>query len=324
MNDEPSDGIKALLRHPLVVMFVLGLGIRFVLMPLLTYTTDMTYWIRISNISDSGFGLYEVEGYYYTPVWGCIISVVTALCNLFGISTYGTVIPELLQFQNADFSVSPIVTSIGYNMMVKLPLVLVDVAVAWCIYSLVKDILGDDRKALLASALWFLCPLIIEESSMHGMFDNMSALLILLTFMLVRKSRYFWAGAAFGTAVLTKFFPAFFIFFLVAWVLRREGMERNGYKCLIEAIVGALLAFIIIEIPAIRDGMLWESLFFLTNRMGLSTEIMKMIFTPTGTAVFVGALAALLLVMYLFNRRYEIGFLAHLGDMEPVRRDRIV
>ena len=197
MSDEPSGRLSAFLRHPFVVMIVLGLGIRFILMPLLTFTTDMTYWIRISNIADSGFGLYEVEGYYYPPVWGCVMAVTTALCSLLGINTYGTVIPELLQFQNADFSVSPIITSLGYNMMVKLPLVIVDVAVAYCLYRLVMDITDDQKKAVLASALWFLCPLVIEESSIHGMFDNMSALLILLTFMMVRKSQYFWAGAAF-------------------------------------------------------------------------------------------------------------------------------
>ena len=324
MSDAPSGRLMQFLKHPFVLMIMLGLGIRFVLMPLLTFTTDMSYWIRISNIADSGYGLYQVEGYYYTPVWGCIMSVVTALCSLIGINTYGVLVPELLQYQNADFSVSAIVPTMGYSMMVKLPLVIVDVAVAYCLYALVKDITDDQRKALLASALWFLCPLVIEESCIHGMFDNMSALLILLCVMMVRKGGYFWAGAAFGTAVLTKFFPIFFMFFLIAWVLRREGLDRNGGIAVGKALIGAVAAFVVIEIPAVMDGMFWESLFFLTDRIGLSTETMKSIFTVKGTLIIVAVLAVIVLALYLFNRRFDGGFLQHVVDMDPVRRDGIV
>ncbi len=51
-------------------VILLGLAIRFVLAPLTFNNFDVTYWVRIANMAESGVGLYGIEGYYYTSPWG--------------------------------------------------------------------------------------------------------------------------------------------------------------------------------------------------------------------------------------------------------------
>ena len=59
-----SAAARRFLSRPIVKVMIIGLAIRVVLMPLLTPGYDMTYWMRIMNMAESGMGLYVVEGYY--------------------------------------------------------------------------------------------------------------------------------------------------------------------------------------------------------------------------------------------------------------------
>lgn len=290
--------LSSFLRNPFVILIVLGLAIRLILAPLLTANYDMTYWSRIINMGDSGLTLYDIEGYHYTPPWGFFLSFVGFIGSLLGITNLGTRISELSSAMNYDTVYSDIVTSMEFALLVKVSLIIVDVAVAYVLYRFVKDAFGDERKALTVSAIWFLSPMTIVQSAVHGMFDNLAVLMLVICLMMAHKRRYGLAGASLMLAILTKFFAIFLIPLIIAWVLRRDGFTRSGAKSLGIAVLGALICFALVEGPFLLTGDLWNSLYFITMRLDVTADQMAAIFTPTLLAILVIAIVAVIAIAW--------------------------
>ena len=324
MRDVSKTCAAVMRDHPLATVLVLGSAVRLILMPTLTFNIDMTYWVKISEMVGAGFGLYDVTGYYYTPVWGYVVALFTFLGELLGITDMAALVPEFAQYLSRDYPMAAYAVSPAYAVMMKIPLVLTDVAVAFMLYHLVKDITDDDRKGVWAFALWYLCPLTIMESSIHGMFDCMSAMSILASFIFLRRKEYLIAGVAFSVAVLTKFFPIYLIFFLRAYVVREEGLDRNGFGALTRSVLGAIAALIVIQIPAFINGQFWESLFFLTDRIGVSTDFLNGITSPRMIPFLIAGAVVLCLILWYFHRRIEGAYIGRIISMDPGRRDRLV
>ena len=317
-------GVPEICRRPLTVILVLGLAIRLVLMPLLTFELDLGYWLRITGMLDAGFGLYDTTGYYYTPIWGYIVAVFSYLGSLIGISDLATFVPELTPYISGVYIVSEYVVSPAYAVMMKIPIVMADTVTAYLLYDLVKYVTSDTRKAVRAFALWYLCPFVILVSSVHGMFDSISAMLILLTICLIVRRNYFLGGAAFALSVLTKFFPLFFIFFLVAYVLRREGIDGRGLRYLLSAVAGSLAASVAVLLPAALNGQLWESLFFLTDRLGISSWTMDTSTVSRMILALILIVCAVCVVGYVINRWKGAVIRDCLSSIDPKVRDRRV
>ncbi len=278
-------------KHPLAVLIVLGVLLRLVLMPLFSFNIDLTYWMKVFDLIDGGNDLYSVGGYYYTPIWGYVLGAMDALAHLLGITDFGTVAPEMYPYQGKDYSISPYITSIAFNVLVKIPLVLTDVAVGYLLYAFVRRI-SDRGKALIACALWFLCPLTVLESSVHAMFDNMSAMFMLMAFIAAYDRKYILAGGVYSLAVLTKFFPLFFVFLLIAIVFRNEGINMSAIKNTAKAIASAVAVMLVIEIPPILKGQFWDTVDFLTERIGVSASTLDSL----GIWFFVGLFAFLFII----------------------------
>ncbi len=308
-------------KHPFVMLLLIGLILRLIIAPLFTFNIDVGYWSDVVDVFQNGFGLYGTAGYYYTPVWGYYMGSVASFMEIFGITDYGVYVPELNSFVYSDFSVFPFVTSIEFNFIVKLPLILVDAATGWLIYYLISKHFGDQKKALLAFALWFFCPLVITESTFHGTFDNISVMMLLAAIALMMDGKYTLAGAAFSAASLTKFFPVFMIFFLVAYVLRKEGLDAKGVKCVLKSVGGAIGAFLLIYLPNILRGDFWQSVFFLTSRIGISRETMSSIGVGT-TIVIIVAIAAFIGLVAFIIARYGNRFMERMNSMDERVRNR--
>ena len=282
-------------KHPLAVLLLTGLAVRLVLMPLFSFNIDICYWMKAFNLIDAGQNLYGIDGYYYTPVWGYVLGVMDAFAHVLGMTDYGTYASEFYPYVGRDYSIASWITSISFNVMVKIPLILTDLAIGYLMYAFADRITGDRKKAVAACAFWMFCPLTILESSMHGMFDNISAMFMLMAFITAYDRKYIFAGGTFALAVLTKFFPVFFIFLLVAMVFRNEGINAKALGKVGTAVLSAVVVLVIVEIPAIINGQFWDSLSFLTGRIGLSVEFMESVTGPLTwvlLAVLVAAVCA--------------------------------
>jgi hypothetical protein len=318
---DPSHAMDRL-KRPLITILAIGLAVRLALMPWFNLELDLGYWVRITGLLDAGFTLYDTVGYYYTPIWGYVVGLSSFIGSLLGVTDLATFVPELTPYVSGVYFLSEYVVSPAYSVTVKLPIILADTVTAFLLYDLVKDITNDRRKAVFAFALWYLCPFVILISSVHGMFDSISAMLILLTISFVHKRRYILGGVSFSLAVLTKFFPVFFVFFLIAYVLKREGLDRNGVKHLLSAFIAAVVTLFAVQFPALLRGQFWESMFFLTDRVGLSTDLAKTIFSPKVLPMILLFIVIVCAVIYLIQRRKGAAIAAYVRSLDPKVRDR--
>jgi hypothetical protein len=104
-----------------------------------------------------------------------------------------------------DFSV--VVASPIFNLAFKTLLFGFDVATGLLIYSIVSRLTGDNKRATIAFVLWFLNPLVIYESAIHGATDTIIGFVVLSTISLVLAGRPFWAGVAWVIGILVKLSP---------------------------------------------------------------------------------------------------------------------
>ena len=278
-NEVKSENSRFLAGAALIVL-VAGLLIRLVLAPLLTYPFDIEHWAVIIQNIDSGNGLYGLSGYFYTPVWGYIMGFDTLLMNAVGgLDTMADRFTDLIGIEGLDFRFFTATTTTPvFNTVMKIPLIIVDVAVGYLLWDLVMEKTASKRKADTAFALWFLCPVVVYMSGIQAQFDCMSAMFTLLTVLLVRKDHCFLAGMMFTVAALIKFFPAFIIFVLVLYLWRKHASDGTAVKRILISVAGAVVAFCVIYAPQMIDGTFVDSLSFILGRASES-EIFEKVYT---------------------------------------------
>ncbi|WP_048113004.1 glycosyltransferase family 39 protein [Candidatus Methanoplasma termitum] len=228
----------------------------------------MDYWAVIIRNIESGQGLYGLEGYYYTPVWGYFLSFQSVIQELFmNINVMGLRVPETFSIETLPWGFTSNVTSVAFNTAIKIPFLISDLIVGYLVYWLIKDRTQDMRKATVGFALWFLCPIVIMVTSAAGMFDTFAVLFTLLCIVMVRKDKLFLAGVLLTFAILTKFFPIYLLFILLAYVYVKHRGEGSLSRSLFKAVAGALAAFFILMLPQIWNGEVSDSLLFLSSRI---------------------------------------------------------
>ncbi len=270
MKNEPiKSRLSAFLKRPMITIILVGIIIRAVLIPLLTYNYDISFWATTIQHGQSDNGLYELSGYYYTPVWGYMLSFLGLIGNfVFGISPYGIMADDLLASLGADWDFYGVMTvTPEFSILVKSFLSVFDLICAYLIYTIVKRFGHSDRRATIAFGLWFLCPIVIYTSAIHGTFDNISVTFTLLALVLVIDRKYLLAGSSFCIAAMTKFFPAFLGFMFLAYILRKNEGRKQKTKAILGATAGVLITALIILIPQILSGHVSEAFGFVFNRV---------------------------------------------------------
>ena len=66
------------LRHPILFLLVVGVAIHLIVM-MTSMVYDLDYWAVVIRNIEAGNGLYEAEGYYYTPVWGYLLGLASVI-----------------------------------------------------------------------------------------------------------------------------------------------------------------------------------------------------------------------------------------------------
>ena len=281
-------------------MIIIGIAVRLVLGYLLTYNYDVYHWaLTISNF-EAGNGLYEVAGYYYSPVWGYILGVFSQFTGLFGVDLLGDRFAEMLfteEYTNF-YRNTAFVTTPAFNTAVTVMLTLFDLLNAYLIFWIVREVFGDVQKARMCFALWFICAFVIVVGATGGMFDTISATFVLLCIATLIKGQEFIAGAMFASAVLLKFFPVFMVFILVAYILVKH--NKAGILRIAKAIIGALAIFAVVMLPPIMDGHLGDSFSFLSARATGAVELIDILMSIDGLVVYTLIMIAEAFIAVLF------------------------
>lgn len=259
-------------KHPQVYLALIVLIAHLLIVPF-CIEYDVSYWAYVTRNIRAGYGLYELDGYYYTPVWGYIISAMN-LVETYCIPNLGLLaerVYEALVVECVDprYYTTATISSLTFAYVIKMPLVLSDLLLAHLLYILVREHTGSDKTALFAFFLCGMCPILVGPTAITGMPDTISASMLLLTILLVRRDRYLLAGAAYSISILTKFFPIFILPVLIVYVLKRSPSSSRWINLLM-SILGAAIMTLIIFLPTLMEGNLMSSFAFLTDRMSTS------------------------------------------------------
>lgn len=265
---------KGLLTHPATIIVIIAIIFRLVFVPLLTYDYDIYHWAQIIENFQTGNGLYDIDAYYYTPTWGYILGFLSAFMDAFlNVGNFGIRFTELLPVEELVFRFhTATTTTLAFTACMKLPLIIIDIITGYLLYRLVHDETGSEKKATFGLALWLFCPTVIYMSGIQAQFDSISALLMLLTIILLKNDRNFMAGMIFSAGTLLKFFPLFAIVVLASYVVVKNRPNGTGFKKLMTAIAGAAIIALVLYIPIIVSGDLETSLSFIIGRTGTQDD----------------------------------------------------
>lgn len=260
--------VKDFVSTPLFKLILIGLIIRAIMIPLcLAY--DSNYWTVVIRNIDTGNGLYKVEGYYYTPVWGYVLAFVSGIQNaILDIGDLSVTCYELFQYVAINqYAYEDKAISIVFLFNLKIILTISDLVASLLLYNIVKRRTGDEKKAALAFFLMFISPHLIGSSSMVTMPDTMSAMFTLLTIVLLRDEKYFFAGVCYALAVWVKFFPIAIILVLLCYIyVETNGDVKKAIERIGKSVSGFMLISVVIFFPQFMEGTLLQSLAFLTDR----------------------------------------------------------
>ena len=239
---------------------MIGLLIRIGLAPYTSDTNDVATWFHTSLSGFYGLHLYDRPGFAYPPLWGYVLEFIGRSARLLGqaASLIGGRDQDLLPASRVAGDFSSIVTSPAFNLVFKTVLFGVDLATGVLIYAFVAAVTADRKRATVALALWFLNPLVIYQSAVHGAADTLVGFAVVSTVVLVFLGRPFLAGAAWTIGILTKLSPLALgleLVLLIAIGIGHDGRTRRlQVKALVAFVAGALGSALLLLMPEMLFG----------------------------------------------------------------------
>ena len=265
-----KDGAAPFICRTVLIVLLIGIVVRLAVGFLMTHVYDMQHWGVVMQNINSGNGLYEITGFFYTPVWGYLMGVAALFQDMIGVGLVGERVTELFMMEDIAWYYTATVTTPAFNMAMKLLFLISDLIVGYLLFWIIRDFTNDHRKAVMGFTLWFLCPFVIISGSVIGMFDTISVMMLLLSVIMLRKGRYAESGVMLCLATLLKFFPGFLVFVFLAYIIskhRREGSRKEVASFIISIAVTALIIFI----PQLLDGTFADCFLFITSRLSSGT-----------------------------------------------------
>ena len=135
-----------------------------------------------------------------------------------------------------------VVPGILFDLLVKLTLIVSDALIACVVYKLALKYVGEEKKAVMVSALWFLNPLTIWISSGWGMFDTLPTLFTVIALYLALEKKFELAGVCIALAIAMKYYAVVLILPLSILALRNGGKVRAA-KTILYTTVASLILF---------------------------------------------------------------------------------
>ena len=273
---------------------ILSLVVHLVMTALFSHTYDSEYWLIIMQNIETGNGLYGLNGFYYTPVWGYMLSFADMLMQVFGaIPVLGDRFTDLIVIEDYN-GFQAVLASPDINFLLKLPLSVCDVLVGYLLYVIVSRHTGSERKGIVSMALWCFCPIVVYMSAIQGQFDTISVLLLLMTIFLIRQDNPLLAGMVFALATWLKIFPGVCILVLFGYMLARYKGAPRSTRQISMSIVGFLLLTAVLFLPQILDGTLAYAFSFLTSRTSGY---------DLGSTLYMAGMLVIIIVLMLFMTR---------------------
>ena len=218
--------LPGLARHPLFRLTAVGLAIRLVLTPITQFTYDAVVWYSTGNDMLAGQGLYYAKTYSYPPFWAYTYFPFLLIASLLADPrTFATHVSQM-DWISLSLGYSPTILSPVSLVVIKLPLIIGDVATGFLLFRFMKTYSGPGlaRKAYV---FWLFNPIVIWTSAVHGTLDVLPAMFTLLAFVLLVESKYLQSGISISIATLYKLYPLYLVPLYAILVWTHMGKERS-------------------------------------------------------------------------------------------------
>ena len=229
---------------------LIGLLVRLLLAPWTSYPYDTYPFYGAVVGSLAGIGPYGNVLFPSPPLFSAIIyPFFWTISHFMDPASFGTFAPSMIELSRATGMTVPFITAPVFNMVLKLPLIIGDALVGLTIYRSVNGRAGE-ALAEKAFLVWFLNPLVIFVSSVHGQFDVLAAYCALVGVLSFGDRRFLMSGAALGLGVLLKLFPAYLVISLGLILLSsminglREGRKAESLRPLTSFVLGGALSLL--------------------------------------------------------------------------------
>jgi hypothetical protein len=220
-----------------------GLAIRLLLVPY-SADTDLETFAEGSLSTVFGAGLYT-NPIIYPPGWVLLLSLFGRTAALFEPGyRIVTLLPTLVSIdtQLGTNILPPGLASPIFAIVEKVPLIAFDVLTGYVLYLFAQELGADKSRARFAFALWFLNPLVLIDSSVHGAYDVLPSFFTLAAIFLLLRRVPGSAGAAYGLGIALKLWPIFLLPLFVALLWRTETHHRPRALALFAAAAAGVIA----------------------------------------------------------------------------------
>jgi len=158
-----------------------GTALRLLLAPFTSMPFDMQCWYLIAREP------LTMSTMWIIPLWVLILKALNAVAQSLSLDMTPTPVSSLPHEIDLSAQGVQLVTPFSFNILVKLPLIVSDLAVTFLIYKAIADTNSDARSLRAAVLLWYINPFTVAISSGWGMFDTLPALFVTLALYLLTK-----------------------------------------------------------------------------------------------------------------------------------------
>ncbi|MCX6812523.1 MAG: glycosyltransferase 87 family protein [Candidatus Berkelbacteria bacterium] len=222
------------------VIMIAGLLVRLILAGITSWNNDIRVWFQFAADLKSGIGVYTNKTFSYPPGLAAILSVVyyplTIFSNPSQWSHYSAVVDKL---SAASLLFWPNVATPFFAFYSKIPLFLAEIGFLLVLYSTYKKNIGLDKIKLIL-LFFYLNPLVIFVSAIHGQLDLFPILVLAAGFLFYRKQNFFWSGILIGLATTMKLYPAL-IFLPLLFYIFSTGVSKQYFTSAYKLLLGFLL-----------------------------------------------------------------------------------
>lgn len=187
----------------------------------------------------------------YPPTWAFVLNLIGRTLLAGGSASsfvaplpYGPAASILTGTPVPGVVVTPV-----FSLLEKGALSIFDLGTGLLLYGAVRrfGFRGIDARA--AFGLWFLNPIVITVTAVHGDYDTMPVFFVLASTILLLEGEYLWAGMSLGIGVALKLYPLFLVPLGVALIVRRHEGIRGRMVPAMAYVFGAMLAGAVSFLP---------------------------------------------------------------------------
>lgn len=222
-----------------------------ILAPLTSWTYDVYVFYTAATGVLYGEGLYGTNVYGYPPLWAFVfIPLFYVVSSISGPMSLARLDLQLSDIAASTGMVNAYVTSPVFNIVLKLPLLIADIAVALYLRKIVREIKGP-RAGTYVLFLWCLNPSTFVTSFVQGQFDLLVGISLVLSVIALYRRDYFFSGIWIAIGTLLKIIPVMLIPLYLLFIIARELPEelegslvsrlKQGFQKIFRPIVGFII-----------------------------------------------------------------------------------